>query len=55
MNDIVKQLKKRRLELDFKQKDMKLRIGLSCQQYQHLEWKENPRYIGTNEGLSSHR
>jgi transcriptional regulator with XRE-family HTH domain len=43
MNDILKQLKKRRLELGFKQKDMMLRIGLSRQQYQHLESKGNPR------------
>ena len=43
MNYILKQLKKRRLELGFKQKDMLLRIGLSRQQYQHLESKGNPR------------
>ena len=43
MTNIVKQLKKRRLELGFKQKDMMLRIGLSRQQYQHLESKGNPR------------
>ena len=43
MNHILKQLKKRRLELGFKQKDMMLRIGLSRQQYQHLESKGNPR------------
>jgi len=42
MNYILKQLKKRRLELGFKQKDMMLRIGLSRQQYQHLESKGNP-------------
>ena len=43
MTYILKQLKKRRLELGFKQKDMMLRIGLSRQQYQHLESKGNPR------------
>ncbi len=40
---ILQQLKKRRLELGLKQKDMMLRIGLSRQQYQHLESKGNPR------------
>lgn len=43
MHYILKQLKKRRLELGFKQKDMMLRIGLARQQYQHLESKGNPR------------
>lgn len=43
MNNIIKQLKKRRLELGLKQKDMLLRIGFSRQQYQHLESKGNPR------------
>ena len=43
MNYILKQLKKRRLELGFKQKDMMLRIGFPRQQYQHLESKGNPR------------
>ena len=40
---IVKQLKKRRIELGLKQSDMKLRIGISRQQYQFLESKGNPR------------
>lgn len=39
----MKQLKKRRLELGLKQKDMLLRVGISRQQYQHLEAKGNPR------------
>lgn len=43
MNFILQQLKKRRLELGLKQKDMMLRIGFSRQQYQHLESKGNPR------------
>jgi transcriptional regulator with XRE-family HTH domain len=42
MRTIVKQLKKRRLALGLKQKDMMLRIGISRQQYQHLESKGNP-------------
>src|SRR5437762_2260011 len=45
MNYILKQLKKRRLELGLKQKDMMLRIGFSRQQYQHLESKGNPRLV----------
>lgn len=43
MNTILHQLKKRRLELGLKQKDMYMRIGLSRQQYQRLESKGNPR------------
>lgn len=43
LNSILHQLKKRRLELGLKQKDMYMRIGLSRQQYQHLESKGNPR------------
>ncbi len=42
MRTIVKQLKKRRLALGLKQKDMMLRIGISRQQYQYLESKGNP-------------
>ena len=42
-NSLLQQLRKRRLELDFKQKDMRLRVGISRQQYQHLESKGNPR------------
>ncbi len=40
---LLRQLKKRRLALGLKQKDMMLRIGISRQQYQHLESKGNPR------------
>jgi transcriptional regulator with XRE-family HTH domain len=43
MKPILEQLKKRRLALKLKQKDMMLRIGVSRQQYQHLESKGNPR------------
>lgn len=40
---LIEQIKKRRLELGLKQKDMLLRAGISRQQYQHLESKGNPR------------
>jgi len=40
---LLRQLKKRRLALGLKQKDMMLRIGISRQQYQHLESSGNPR------------
>ncbi len=40
---LLRQLKKRRLKLGLKQKDMMMRIGVSRQQYQHLESKGNPR------------
>ena len=43
MNSLLCQIKKRRLALGFKQADMMLRIGISRQQYQHLESKGNPR------------
>ncbi len=43
MKTLLKQLKNRRLALGLKQKDMMLRIGVSRQQYQHLESKGNPR------------
>ena len=43
MKPLLKQLKNRRLTLGLKQKDMLLRIGVSRQQYQHLESKGNPR------------
>ena len=42
MRTIIEQLKKRRLALGLKQKDMMLRIGISRQQYQYLESKGNP-------------
>jgi transcriptional regulator with XRE-family HTH domain len=43
MVSLLKQLKKRRLELKLTQNDMPLRIGVSRQQYQKLESKGNPR------------
>lgn len=43
MISLLKQLKKRRLELNLTQNDMLLRIGVSRQQYQKLESKGNPR------------
>lgn len=43
ISSLLKQLKKRRLELDLKQNDMMMRIGISRQQYQRLESKGNPR------------
>jgi transcriptional regulator with XRE-family HTH domain len=43
MSSLLKQLKKRRISLGFKQNDMLLRIGISRQQYQRLESKGNPR------------
>ncbi len=43
MNSILKQLKKRRNDLGLKQGDLMLRVGVSRQQYQHLESKGNPR------------
>ncbi len=43
MKPLLEQLKKRRLALGLKQKDMMLRIGISRQQYQHIESRGNPR------------
>lgn len=43
MKPFLRQIKKRRLALGFKQSDMMLRIGVSRQQYQRLESKGNPR------------
>lgn len=40
---LLQQIKKRRMALGYKQKDMMLRIGISRQQYQSLESKGNPR------------
>ena len=42
-NRILRQLKKRRLQLGFKQNEMPMRMGISRQQYQFLESKGNPR------------
>jgi transcriptional regulator with XRE-family HTH domain len=43
VDNLLTQLKKRRLELGLKQSDMLLRVGIVRQQYQHLESKGNPR------------
>lgn len=43
INSILHQIKQRRLELNLKQNDMMLRVGVSRQQYQRLESKGNPR------------
>lgn len=43
MSKLLEQLKKRRLALGMKQKDMMLRVGISRQQYQQIESKGNPR------------
>lgn len=43
MTDLLKQLKKRRLSLGLRQRDMLLRAGISRQQYQRLEARGNPR------------
>ena len=43
MKPLLKQLRKRRIQLGLKQHDMLLRIGISRQQYQRLESKGNPR------------
>ncbi len=43
MKPLLQQLKNRRTDLNLKQKDMMLRIGISRQQYQRLESKGNPR------------
>ncbi len=42
-DSLLQQLKKRRLKLGLKQKDMMMRIGISRQQYQRLESRGNPR------------
>ena len=43
MKALLQQIKKRRLGLGLKQKDMMLRVGISRQQYQRLESRGNPR------------
>lgn len=43
MGKIHDQLKCRRKSLGLKQEDMKLRVGMTRQQYQRLETKGNPR------------
>jgi len=42
-DSLIKQFKKRRLELDLKQQDMLMRAGIYRQQYQDLESKGNTR------------
>ena len=42
MKSLLQQLKNRRIDLNLKQKDMMLRIGISRQQYQRIESKGNP-------------
>ncbi len=41
--DLLMQIKKRRLQLGLKQQDMRMRVGLSRQQYQRIESQGNPR------------
>ena len=43
MNTVLEQLKERRKSLKLNQQDLATRIGMSRQQYQHLESKGNPR------------
>ena len=43
MRSLLRQLKRRRLELGLTQNDMMLRVGILRQQYQRLESKGNPR------------
>lgn len=43
MSSLLDQIKKRRLEIGFKQHDMMMRVGMSRQQYQRLESRGNPR------------
>ncbi len=43
MPSILKELKKRRINLGLKQHDMMMRIGVSRQQYQRIESRGNPR------------
>lgn len=43
MASLLEQLKNRRKALGLKQHDMMMRVGMSRQQYQHLESKGNPR------------
>ncbi|UZJ43107.1 helix-turn-helix domain-containing protein [Marinimicrobium sp. C6131] len=40
---LMEQIKRRRLALGLKQKDMAPRLGMVRQQYQHLESRGNPR------------
>lgn len=40
---VLNEIKQRRIDLGYKQKDMQAIIGLSRQQYQQIESKGNPR------------
>ncbi|MFD2190966.1 helix-turn-helix transcriptional regulator [Pistricoccus aurantiacus] len=40
---LLEQIKSRRLQLGLKQSDMRMRLGMSRQQYQRLEASGNPR------------
>ena len=40
---VLNEIKQRRIDLGYKQKDMQARIGVSRQQYQQIESKGNPR------------
>lgn len=40
---LLLQLKQRRLKLGLKQQDMYMRVGISRQQYQHIESQGNPQ------------
>ena len=40
---LLEQLKRARVKLGLKQKDMMMRVGMSRQQYQHIESDGNPR------------
>jgi transcriptional regulator with XRE-family HTH domain len=42
MKSFLKQLKRRRIDQNLKQKDMMLRVGMSRQQYHRLESRGNP-------------
>ena len=42
-DNLLRQFKNRRIALGLKQGDMRLRVGMSRQQYQRLESKGNPR------------
>lgn len=45
MSSLLKQIKRRRLALGFKQTDMQDRVGIMRQVYQRLESKGNPRLV----------
>ena len=53
MKSLRDQLKNRRIKLGLKQYDMRLRLGISRQQYQRLESRGNPRLELVARGLHS--